>query len=161
MPHSTYKLSIVTLLMACFWEANAQVGDSIRITKGLVKSGVVMPLPTSVRPGGCPRYDGITIQSKEDTVYAIDTWTVAFVSTIADYQLIIFRQKKGVVVYDNLLEVFVAQGDSVRPGQAVGLIQKEDNRFEMEFKVTDNKGVYWRRNNLLEILQKKVTGSQP
>ena len=154
-PDTIYKLSIVVLLVICFLGSNAQTIDSVWITKVPVKSGVIIPLSPKNGRSACPMSDGITIQSKEDTVYATDAGVVRHVATIADFQTIMFKYRKVLLVYSNLKEIFVAKGDSVKPGQAFGRIKKEDDQFELGFMIVNKNGDYWSHDKLLDFLKKR------
>jgi thiol-disulfide isomerase/thioredoxin len=63
---------------------------------------------------------GITFQSKESTVYSIDSGTVSKILNIEGMQVIIIEKNKLSFTYSNLKSVFVKVGDMIKSDYILG-----------------------------------------
>lgn len=95
--------------------------------------------------GGLVTYDnpGITIEAAAGSnVKAVFEGEVTAVSSIGPVELVTIKHGKYFTSYSGLSSVNVSRGQAVKTGQVIGkLAEKEDNRGELDFLITNEKVV--------------------
>lgn len=91
--------------------------------------------------GGVVTYDnpGITIEaSTGSSVKAVFDGEVLAVTSVGPVEAVIVQHGKYITSYSNLSSTSVSKGQAIKMGQVLGkLAEKEDNRGELEFLITN------------------------
>jgi septal ring factor EnvC (AmiA/AmiB activator) len=104
-------------------------------------SGVVVMHFGKQSYGGLVTYDnpGITIEAGTgSTVKAVFDGEVLAVTSVGPVEAVIIQHGKYITSYSNLSSTSVSKGQTIKMGQVVGkLAEKDDNRGELEFLITN------------------------
>jgi septal ring factor EnvC (AmiA/AmiB activator) len=126
-------------------EETRAVSESFEKNRGNLpwpmSSGVVTMHFGKQNYGGVVTYDnpGITIEANAgSSVKAVFDGEVLAVTSIGPVEAVIIQHGKYITSYSNLASTSVSKGQAIKMGQVVGkLAEKEDNRGELDFLITN------------------------
>ncbi|MDI3318873.1 murein hydrolase activator EnvC family protein [Pinibacter soli] len=126
-------------------EETKAMSESFEKNKGNLpwpmSSGVVVMHFGKQNYGGLVTYDnpGITIEAGTgSTVKAVFDGEVLAVTSVGPVEAVIIQHGKYITSYSNLSSTSVSKGQTIKMGQVIGkLAEKDDNRGELEFLITN------------------------